>query len=98
VVETINTQLQHDPKLLLQSPYDRGWVCVLRPSDLAGELPGLRIGKPVVSWYHEEVARMRRELPAGDGASAPWSEMEGRFFGGGVAPSVKVTEAAGVTV
>jgi FixJ family two-component response regulator/glycine cleavage system H lipoate-binding protein len=98
VVETINTQLQHDPKLLLQSPYDRGWVCVLRPSDLAGELPGLRIGKPVVSWYHEEVARMRRELPAGDGASASWSEMEGRFFGGGVAPSVKVTEAAGVTV
>ena len=98
VVERINTQLQHDPKLLLQSPYDRGWVCVLRPADLAGELPGLRIGKPVVSWYHEEIARLRREVPSGDGARTSWDEVEKRFFAGGIAPRVSVTEAAGVAV
>jgi CheY-like chemotaxis protein len=98
VVESINTQLQHDPKLLLQSPYDRGWVCVLRPSDLAGELPGLRIGKPVVAWYHKEVARLRQELPPNDGGPPAWAELEKRFFGAEVAPSVTVTEAAGVTV
>jgi CheY-like chemotaxis protein len=96
VVESVNPLLQHDPKLLLQSPYDRGWVCVLRPSDLAGELPGLRIGKPVVSWYREEVARLRRELPASEGAAPSWLELEKRFFGAGVAPSERLTEAAGV--
>ena len=36
------------PELLAQSPYDRGWACLVRPSRLGAELEGLRIGQPVV--------------------------------------------------
>jgi CheY-like chemotaxis protein len=55
-----NPDLKHDPEALVRSPYDRGWVCQLQPSNLAEELPHLRIGKPVVAWYQDEIARLRR--------------------------------------
>ena len=75
-----NPALPHDPGLLLESPYDRGWVCVLRPSELAAELPGLRIGQAVVDWYHDEVARLRRESPGPDAPLPSWADLEPRYF------------------
>lgn len=78
----INAALADEPARVSQSPYDRGWVCLLRPADLAGELPGLRIGQPVVAWFQEEVARLR-EAAAPDGAPVPpegWADFEGAFL------------------
>ena len=54
-----NNSLQSDPTPVTTSPYDRGWICMVQPSDLIQELPGLRIGKPVVDWYQEEIKRLR---------------------------------------
>jgi CheY-like chemotaxis protein len=96
-VANTNAALQRDPGLLLQSPYERGWVCVLRPADLGAELPGLRIGKPVVSWYQDEVMRLRREGPGADGNGPPWSELEEKFFGSGVAVQEALTETVGAS-
>ncbi|MBI4913254.1 MAG: response regulator [Acidobacteria bacterium] len=84
-----NEDLKADPRLTLRSPYDRGWVCLLQPSDLATELPGLRIGKPLVDWYQEEIARLRAQ-----GASAPAAgpvdpaAFEREFLGGRPAATV----------
>ena len=51
------------------SPYDRGWVCLIQPADLAGDLKGLLIGKPVVGWYQTEIERLRAlEGPTGPGS------------------------------
>ena len=47
-VVQVNEALASDPELLTRSPYGKGWVCLLQPSDLAGELASLRIGAPVV--------------------------------------------------
>jgi len=91
-VTRANPMLQREPGLLMQSPYERGWVCVVRPTDLASELPGMRIGKPVVAWYQEEIARLRKESPSGDGMSVPWRVLEARFFGAGVAEPETTTE------
>ncbi|HJV89714.1 MAG TPA: response regulator [Holophagaceae bacterium] len=55
-----NGELKHDASPLSRSPYDRGWVCQLQPSNLAGELDKLRIGKPAIEWYQEEIARLRK--------------------------------------
>jgi CheY-like chemotaxis protein len=100
LVTSVNPALAHDPELMLLSPYDRGWVCELRPADLAGELAGLRIGQPVVDWYHEEVARLRRDAAANDGAAPAWADLETRFFGAGAVPVTtasagRVAEPAG---
>jgi glycine cleavage system H lipoate-binding protein len=78
----INEALAGDPSPLSRSPYDRGWVCILEPSDLAGELAALRIGQPVVAWYQEEIARLQEAGgPAEGGAPAiDWTSFEERFL------------------
>ncbi len=58
-VTSENSGLQSDATPVITSPYDRGWICMLQPSDLTRELPGLRIGKPVVAWYQDEIKRLR---------------------------------------
>ncbi len=91
-VTQVNLALAKEPALLVQSPYERGWVCVIRPTDLASELPGLRIGKPVVTWYQAEITRLRKESPSDEGAGLPWRTLEAKFFGPGTAEQESVTE------
>jgi CheY-like chemotaxis protein len=55
-----NGGLKADPGKVALSPYKEGWVCRIEPSDLASELPGLMIGQPVVAWYGEEIAKLRK--------------------------------------
>ena len=75
-----NEGLRHDPAEVMHSPYDRGWVCQLAPTDLAAELSGLRIGTPAVAWYQEEIARLR--TPEGPQATGTldWSAFERTFL------------------
>jgi CheY-like chemotaxis protein len=94
-VTQINEALKGQPMLVVQSPYDRGWTCLVRPSELGSELDGLRIGKAVVSWYQDEVMRLRKELEASGAAEWKWSDLETRFFGPGLAVNARVTEAGG---
>ncbi len=78
-----NLELKDEPGLINASPYDRGWICLLQPSDLAGELPALRIGKPLVAWYQEEVERLRKAGPApADPKATPadWAAFERQFL------------------
>lgn len=79
-VTQVNDRLQAEPGLLMQSPYDSGWVCVVRPADLAGELGGLRIGNPVVAWYQDEVTRLRRETAEAPDGVLRWAELDRKFF------------------
>jgi glycine cleavage system H protein len=95
VVAQVNPALQRHAGLLLESPYDEGWVCTLRPTELSAELPGLRIGKPVIAWYQDEIARLRKVSGAGGRARARWSDLEAGFFGPGVAPEKPVAETVG---
>jgi CheY-like chemotaxis protein len=90
-VTQVNEELRHAPRLVIESPYDRGWTCLLRPADLAADLAGLRIGKPVVAWYQDEVTRLRKELEASGAADCAWADLERRFFGSGVAVNAAVT-------
>lgn len=79
-VAQVNDGLQAEPALLMQSPYDRGWVCVVRPSDLSNDLAGLRIGNPVVAWYQDEVTRLRRETADSPGGLLSWADLDRKFF------------------
>jgi len=78
-VVNVNARLEHEPALLGASPYDRGWICKLAPADLATDLRSLRIGQPVVTWYQEEIARLR-EVAGGAGPCEDWSAFEEQFL------------------
>jgi CheY-like chemotaxis protein len=81
-VVRVNESLALEPQRTIQSPYDRGWVCLIQPVDLAGELPTLRIGKPVIEWYQEEVARLREFGKSGPGGAEAedWDAFEKNFL------------------
>jgi len=94
-VTQTNRGLEDQPQLVVQSPYDRGWACLVKPSDLAGDLAGLRIGRPVVKWYQDEVLRLRAQLAANGQSAGKWSELEPAFFGSAPAENEAVTETVG---
>jgi glycine cleavage system H lipoate-binding protein len=94
-VTQVNSDLQSEPALLSQSPYDRGWVCVVRPSDLATELRALRIGDPVVSWYQDEVTRLRRETAESKDGEMRWAELDKKFFDPALASPEPETASVG---
>ena len=79
-IEHDNAGLTSDPGEITHSPYDRGWVCLMKPSDLALELPSLKIGKPVIDWYQDEILRLR--TPNGPQASGTldWAAFEQQFL------------------
>lgn len=81
-VTQANASLAAEPDGVIRSPYDRGWVCVIQPSDLAAELPGLRIGRPVVEWYQKEIERLRKEGGAAEKGTPliDWATLEEKFF------------------
>jgi glycine cleavage system H lipoate-binding protein len=91
-VTQVNERLKNEPGLLVQSPYDRGWACLVNPSAIGTELEGLRIGQPVVGWYQDEVLRMHKELADLGTPDWKWSELETRFFGPGLAVNTPVGE------
>ena len=45
VVEEVNSALQERPELVNTSPYDEGWICVLKPSATEAELKRLMDAK-----------------------------------------------------
>jgi CheY-like chemotaxis protein len=91
VVAQVNPALQRHPALLTESPYDEGWVCTLRPTALSGDLSELRIGHPLIEWYQDEIARLRREA----GAVPRWSELEARFLGADTPKGKPLAEKVG---
>ncbi|HEU4401263.1 MAG TPA: response regulator [Candidatus Polarisedimenticolia bacterium] len=85
-VVRVNEVLRDEPARLISSPYDRGWACLIQPSNLAGDLPVLKIGQPVVAWYQEEIARLREAGGPAEGGTpgVDWSAFEARFLSAGV--------------
>ena len=53
-----NEELLSGPEAIQSSPYLEGWVCRLEPSDLASELPTMRIGAAAQGWCDEEGRRL----------------------------------------
>jgi CheY-like chemotaxis protein len=70
VISVNSEQIEH-PEWLSIKPFELSWMCRIEPSDLAGELPGLKIGVDAVNWYQQELDRYS-ELAnsAGEGAGA----------------------------
>ena len=78
----VNDALGSEPNRVNQSPYDRGWVVRMQPLDLASELPSLRIGSPVVSWYQEEIAKLGEAKRAATNADRlDWATIKALFLG-----------------
>jgi len=62
LVVEFNEELKRRPSLINEDPYGQGWVALLRPDDLASDLPHLLSGEEARRWLEEEEARLIRRV------------------------------------
>ncbi len=56
-ITSVNSEHAEHPEWLAIKPFELSWMCGIEPSNLAAELPGLRIGLDSIDWYQKEVDR-----------------------------------------
>lgn len=56
-ITSVNSEHAERPEWLAIKPFALSWMCGIEPSNLASELPGLRIGLDSVNWYQHEIDR-----------------------------------------
>jgi len=62
VVCAVNIELTKAPLLLKRDPYTRGWLVAVRPTNLATNLPSLKVGESALGWLRAELARLQEFL------------------------------------
>lgn len=50
-VEEVNEEVQSKPELLNEDPYGKGWLLIVKPSNLQEELPNLMDFNQAVEWH-----------------------------------------------
>lgn len=56
-ITSVNSEHAEHPEWLAIKPFELSWMCGIEPSNLASELPDLKIGRDSVSWYQSEIDR-----------------------------------------
>jgi CheY-like chemotaxis protein len=56
-ITSVNSEHAEHPEWLAIKPFELSWMCGIEPSNLAEELPGLKVGRDSVSWYQSEIDR-----------------------------------------
>ncbi|MBI4292679.1 MAG: response regulator [Betaproteobacteria bacterium] len=56
-ITLVNTEHAEHPEWIASKPFELSWMCCIDPSNLADELPSLKIGADSVNWYKEEIDR-----------------------------------------
>jgi len=66
-VQDVNAELAHHLDWLSTRPYEKGWICSMKPAHLAEELGQLKIGETAAAWYQTEIARLQQLLASAQG-------------------------------
>ena len=56
-ITRVNSEHVEHPEWLAIKPFGLSWMCAIEPSNLSGELAGLKIGSDSVRWYQNEIDR-----------------------------------------
>jgi len=59
-VETCNQELEDTPELINESPYEKGWICKINPSNLQAELQNLIKGDSLKEFIKAEIGRVKK--------------------------------------
>jgi len=53
-VEEVNSEAQSKPEILNESPFENGWLVIVKPSNLQAELPNLMNFDQAVEWHKNQ--------------------------------------------
>jgi glycine cleavage system H protein len=56
-IQEVNDEVQSKPETLNEDPYTKGWLLVVKPSNLQAELANLMDFEKAVEWHKEQAAR-----------------------------------------
>jgi glycine cleavage system H protein len=59
-VQSSNQELEDTPELINESPYEKGWICKINPSNLQEELKNLMQGETLVEFIKSEIIRVKK--------------------------------------
>ena len=59
-VESTNQELEDTPELINESPYEKGWICKINPSNLQEELKNLIKGESLLEFVKSEIIRVKK--------------------------------------
>ena len=59
-VKSANQELEDNPELINESPYEKGWICKISPSNLQEELKNLLRGESLVDHIKAEIDRVKK--------------------------------------
>ncbi len=62
VVSAVNEELRRYPEAGRTQPYEEGWVCALKPKNLAAHLRHLRVAEEAQQWLRQEIERFKEFL------------------------------------
>ncbi len=66
-VTAINEKLLKQPGLVNNSPYTKGWLLEMKPSDMPLELSSLLYGVEAKRWFEMEIGRVKEKTKGGNG-------------------------------
>jgi len=59
-VESSNQDLEESPELINESPYEKGWLCKINPSNLQNDLKNLMQGDSLKEFIKSEIIRVKK--------------------------------------
>lgn len=59
-VEASNQDLEDAPELINESPYEKGWICKINPSNLQADLNNLMKGDSLKDFIKSEIERVKK--------------------------------------
>lgn len=59
VVESVNRDAANRPEKISDQPFGDGWLCTIRPRNVAGSLRRLLVAEEATGWMRSEIARLR---------------------------------------
>ena len=59
-IEAINSELEDTPELINDNPYEKGWMCKIRASNLQEDLKGLMKAENLSDFIKSEIERVRK--------------------------------------
>ncbi len=71
VVEVVNPRVRERPRLAHDDPYGEGWVLVVTPTNLKGDLEKMLFGRRNVAWIENEAHKLLGLLESSAGVTLP---------------------------
>jgi glycine cleavage system H protein len=59
-IEAINSELEDNPELINESPYEKGWMCKIKTSNLQEELKNIMKSDSLPEFIKSEIERVKK--------------------------------------